>query len=86
MEHHQGKEEQQGHQELEVELEHHLVREEGRECHRGKGEGLECPLGKGEEQEWRCQEAEVEVECQVLLVVVEVVGLLIHRSQEVEEG
>ena len=89
----QEKGEQQGLRELEVGLEHHLVKEEELECHLGKGEGRECHLGeeegleyhleKGEEQGCCCQEVEVEVEWQVLLGVVEVVG---HQSQEVEEG
>jgi hypothetical protein len=86
VEHLREKEEQQGHRELEVELEYHLVKGEELECHLGKEEGLECRLGKGEEQGWCCQEAEVEVECQILLGVVEVGGLLIHQSQEVAEG
>ena len=96
MEHPREKEEQQGHQELEAGLEHHLVKGEELECHLGKGEGreyhpgkgeeLEYHPGKGEELEWCCQEVEAEVECQILLGVVEVVGLLMHQNQEVEEG
>lgn len=49
MEHLQEKEERQGYQELEVELEHHLAKGEELECRPGKGEELECRLEKGEE-------------------------------------
>lgn len=71
MEHPQGKGEVRGHREWEVELEHHLVKEEGQECH----------LGKVEEQGCCCQGV-VEVEgFQVRPEMAEVVVfLLVHQN------